>query len=238
MIFGNICCRAYNLWLMEDEAYYANLRNHMVSEQIVSRGIHDERLLDALRRVPRHLFVPEEYAHIAYSDSPLPIGHGQTISQPYIVALMTELLKLEGEENVLEVGTGSGYQAALLAYLARQVHTIERHEELAEKAKNVLRSLGLTNVLVHVGDGSLGLPTFAPFQAIVITAAAPRVPQPLFDQLSDGGRLVLPEGGAGGQMLDRWCKQGSEFEQEHITPVAFVPLRGQHGWKEDNWGFY
>jgi protein-L-isoaspartate(D-aspartate) O-methyltransferase len=223
---------------MEDKANYANLRNRMVSEQIVSRGIHDERLLDALRSVPRHLFVPEEYAHIAYTDGPLPIGHGQTISQPYIVALMTELLELEGEESVLEVGTGSGYQAALLANLARQVHSIERHEELAEKAEKVLMSLGLTNVVVHVGDGSLGLPKYAPFQAIMITAAAPRVPQPLFDQLVDGGRLVLPEGGAGGQMLDRWRKHGNEFDQEHITPVAFVPLRGQHGWKEDNWGFY
>jgi protein-L-isoaspartate(D-aspartate) O-methyltransferase len=223
---------------MEDEAYYANLRSRMVNEQIVSRGIHDERLLDVLRRVPRHLFVPEEYAHIAYSDSPLPIGHGQTISQPYIVALMTDLLELEGEENVLEVGTGSGYQAALLAHLARQVHTIERHEVLAEKAEKALVSLGLTNVSVHLGDGSLGLTKYAPYQAIVITAAAPHVPQPLFDQLSEGGRLVLPEGGAGGQMLDRWRKQGDEYKQEHITPVAFVPLRGQHGWKEDNWGFY
>jgi protein-L-isoaspartate(D-aspartate) O-methyltransferase len=184
------------------------------------------------------LFVPEEYANIAYSDSPLPIGHGQTISQPYIVALMTELLELEGEENVLEVGTGSGYQAALLAQLARQVHTIERHEALAEKAEQVLMRLGFRNVMVHVGDGSLGLPKYAPFQAIMVTAAAPRVPQPLFDQLDDGGRLVLPEGGAGGQILDRWRKQAGKLTQEHITPVAFVPLRGQHGWKENNWGFY
>jgi protein-L-isoaspartate(D-aspartate) O-methyltransferase len=223
---------------MEDENYYANLRKNMVNEQIISRGIDDERLLDALRSVPRHWFVPEEYANIAYTDGPLPIGHGQTISQPYIVALMTELLELDGKENVLEVGTGSGYQAALLAYLARQVHTIERHEALAEKAEKVLLKLGLTNVLVHVGDGSLGLPEHSPFQAIMITAAAPRVPQPLFDQLDDGGRLILPEGGAGGQMLDRWRKQGDKYKQEHITPVAFVPLRGQHGWKENTWGFY
>jgi len=125
----------------------------------------------------------------------------------------------------------------LLACLAHQVHTIERHDALAEKAEKALQRLGLTNVLVHVGDGSLGLPRYAPFQAIMITAAAPRVPRPLLDQLVDGGRLVLPEGGAGGQMLDRWRKHGSEFKQEHITPVAFVPLRGQHGWKEDRWGF-
>ena len=223
---------------MEDEAYYANLRKNMVSEQIVSRGVHDRRLLEALRYVPRHWFVPEEYANIAYTDGPLPIGQGQTISQPYIVALMTELMELEGDENVLEVGTGSGYQAALLGVLARRVHTIERHAALSEKAGQSLMRLGLTNVRVHVGDGSLGLPEYAPFQAIIITAAAPRVPQPLLDQLAEGGRLVLPEGGAGGQMLDRWRRKDGEFKQEHIAPVAFVPLRGQHGWKEDNWGFY
>jgi protein-L-isoaspartate(D-aspartate) O-methyltransferase len=223
---------------MEDEAHYATLRNRMVTEQIIARGIADERVLDALRRIPRHWFVPEEYANIAYSDSPLPIGHGQTISQPYIVALMTELLELAGDENVLEVGTGSGYQAALLARLAHQVHTIERHSELAAKADEVLLRIGLSNVLVHVGDGSLGLPKYAPFEAIMVTAAAPRVPQPLLDQLAEGGRLVLPEGGAGGQMLDRWRKLGGQYKQEHIAPVAFVPLRGQHGWKEDNWGFY
>jgi protein-L-isoaspartate(D-aspartate) O-methyltransferase len=222
---------------MEDEAYYSNLRNSMVDEQIIARGIQDERLLDALRSVPRHLFLPQEYSHVAYTDGPLPIGHSQTISQPYIVALMTELLELEGHENVLEVGTGSGYQAALLAFLAQQVHTIERHEALAEKAEGVLRRLGITNVAVHVGDGSLGLPKYAPFQAIMITAAAPRVPQPLFDQLSDGGKLVLPEGAAGGQMLDRWRRKGDDYKREHITPVAFVPLRGQYGWKENNWGF-
>jgi protein-L-isoaspartate(D-aspartate) O-methyltransferase len=168
----------------------------------------------------------------------LPIGRGQTISQPYIVALMTELLRLQGNEIVLEVGTGSGYQAALLAYLARQVHTIERHASLAEKAETVLNQLKLTNIVVHIGDGSLGLPEYAPFQAIMVTAAAPRVPQPLFDQLADGGRLVLPEGGAGGQILDRWTRHGNKSTQEHIAPVAFVPLRGQHGWKENHWGFF
>jgi protein-L-isoaspartate(D-aspartate) O-methyltransferase len=223
---------------MEDEVYYADLRNRMVNEQIIARGIQDERVLDALKRVPRHWFVPEEYAHIAYSDNPLPIGNGQTISQPYIVALMTELLELEGDETVLEVGTGSGYQAALLAYLAQRVYTIERHTVLAEKAEKVLQRLGLTNVSVHVGDGSVGLQKYSPYQAIVVTAAAPRVPQQFFDQLSEGGRLVIPEGGIGGQILDRWRKHGSEYKQEHIAPVAFVPLRGQHGWKEDNWGFY
>jgi protein-L-isoaspartate(D-aspartate) O-methyltransferase len=223
---------------MEDEIYYDNLRKRMINEQIASRGIHGKRLLNALQRVPRHWFVPEEYTNIAYSDGPLPIGNGQTISQPYIVALMTELLELQGNENVLEVGTGSGYQAALLGVLAQQVHTIERHPTLAEKAEQVLLKLGLTNVMVHVGDGSLGLPKYAPFQAIMVTAAAPRVPQPLYEQLDEDGRLVLPEGGAGGQILDRWRKKGGEFKQEHIAPVAFVPLRGQYGWKEKNWGFF
>jgi protein-L-isoaspartate(D-aspartate) O-methyltransferase len=222
---------------MEDEIHYGILRTRMVTEQIISRGIQDERVLEALRRVPRHWFVPQEYADIAYSDGPLPIGQGQTISQPYIVALMTELLELKGEENVLEVGTGSGYQAALLAHLARQVHTVERHAALAEKAEKVLLKLGLTNVVIHVGDGTLGLPECAPFKAIMITAAAPRVPQPIFDQLDEGGCLVLPEGGAGGQMLDRWRKVGGQNKQEHIAPVAFVPLRGQYGWKEKSWGF-
>lgn len=223
---------------MEDENHYSNLRNRMVNEQIISRGVHDERVFEALRKVPRHWFVPEEYVNIAYSDGPLPIGQGQTISQPYIVALMTELLELDGNEIVMEVGTGSGYQAALLSFLARQVHTIERHAALAEKAEKVLLKLGLSNVVVHVGDGTLGLPHYAPFKAIMVTAAAPRVPQPLFDQLDEGGRLVVPEGGAGGQMLDRWRKQAGEFKQEHIASVAFVPLRGQHGWKENHWGFY
>jgi protein-L-isoaspartate(D-aspartate) O-methyltransferase len=222
---------------MEDETYYTDLRKHMVSDQIVSRGVHDERVLEALRKVPRHWFVPEEYATNAYADGPLPIGNGQTISQPYIVALMTELLELEGEEIVLEVGTGSGYQAALLAHLAREVHTIERHAELAERAERILANLRLTNVAVHVGDGSLGLQKYAPYQAIIVTAAAPRVPQPLCDQLDDGGRLVIPEGSPGEQMLSRWRKREGRFHQEQITPVAFVPLRGQHGWTEDHWGY-
>lgn len=236
MIFGGSFLAALINKSMEDEAYYSRLRNAMVSEQITARGVQEERLLEALRRIPRHWFIPEEYSNIAYSDGPLPIGQGQTISQPYIVALMTELLELEGDENVLEVGTGSGYQAALLGALAREVHTIERHAALAEKAGQVLLKLGVTNVVIHVGDGSLGLPAQAPFQAIMITAAAPRVPQPLFDQLADGGRLVLPEGGANGQMLDRWRKSGAEFRREHIAPVAFVPLRGEFGWQDDRWG--
>jgi protein-L-isoaspartate(D-aspartate) O-methyltransferase len=145
---------------------------------------------------------------------------------------MSEMMELQGDEIVLEVGTGSGYQAAVLAQLVRTVHTIERHAELAEQAEQVLQELGLRNVAVHLGDGTLGLPRYAPYQAIMVTAASPAVPQPLLEQLADGGRLVIPVGGQGSQMLERWRRQGTAFKQEKILPVAFVPLRGVHGWKE------
>lgn len=207
-------------------------RLRMVRDQIISRGVRDPRVLEAMRQVPRHRFVPREYEGMAYSDGPLPIGQGQTISQPYIVALMSEMLELEGDETVLEVGTGSGYQAAVLAQLAQNVHTIERHTALAEQAERILQELGYPNIYVHLGDGTLGLPRFAPYQAIMVTAASPGVPQPLLDQLVDGGRLVIPVGGHGSQILERWRRQGTSFDQEQILPVAFVPLRGAHGWKE------
>lgn len=219
---------------MLDDVDLNRQRKAMVTEQIVARGIRDPLLIDALLAVPRHRFVPPEYADLAYSDGPLPIGDGQTISQPYIVALMTELLRLTGEENVLEVGTGSGYQAAVLARLARIVHTIERHDALAERAERLLKAIGITNVQVHVGDGSLGLPKYAPFDAIIVTAAAPKVPQPLCDQLGEGGRLVVPVGSSGGQDLQVWRREGDDFERESVLPVAFVPLLGEHGWKEDS----
>jgi protein-L-isoaspartate(D-aspartate) O-methyltransferase len=215
---------------MDEETYYQNERSRMVAEQIAERGVQDPRLLEVMRRLPRHLFVPPEYRHQAYYDGPLPIGNGQTISQPYIVALMTETLRLQGFENVLEIGTGSGYQAAVLACLARQVHTIERYPELADKASIALAKVGCGNVIVHVGDGSLGLPEFAPYQAILVTAAAPRVPQALLEQLDDDGRLVIPVGGRMGQYLECWVRQGVEYSQEVLVPVAFVPLRGKLGW--------
>ena len=217
---------------MNQETSYTSQRQRMVREQIMARGVHDRRVLEALLQVPRHRFVPAEYADMAYSDGPLPIGQGQTISQPYIVALMSELLELQGEESVLEVGTGSGYQAAVLAHLAQTVHTVERHAALAEQARQTLEELGLHNVTVHLGDGSLGLAGYAPYQAIMVTAAAPVVPQPLLDQLAEGGRLVIPVGGHGSQMLERWRRQGSHFDQEDTLAVAFVPLRGAHGWKD------
>jgi len=210
-------------------------REKMVANQLSWRGIRNPRVLAAMRSVPRHCFVPEDYRNLAYTDGPLPIGQGQTISQPYIVALMSESLRLQGDEKVLEVGTGSGYQAAVLAALAREVHTIERHESLAENARQVLEKLGLSNVHVHIGDGSKGLPDQAPFQAIMVTASAPSVPQPLLEQLDDGGRLILPVGSRGGQVLELWERHGPRFEHESVLPVAFVLLRGAHGWKEDPW---
>lgn len=217
---------------MSDEASYQAQRNRMVENQLISRGIRNKRVLAAMRAVPRHRFVPPEQRHMAYADCPLPIGHGQTISQPYIVALMTELLELMGGEKVLEVGTGSGYQAAVLAQLAGEVHTIERHAPLAEAARLTLAALGVTNVSCHIGDGSSGLPELAPFQAIIVTAAAPRVPQPLLDQLARHGRLVVPVGGMGGQVLELWARSDEKYDHEAILPVAFVPLRGHHGWSE------
>lgn len=210
-------------------------REAMVQEQIASRGIHSRKVLEAMRSVPRHMFVPREYQSMAYADGPLPIGDGQTISQPYIVALMSEQLELRGDETVLEVGTGSGYQAAILAQLAYQVHTIERHASLAERARAVLVSMGIMNVTVHVGDGSGGLSQYAPFGGILVTAAAPDIPKPLLEQLADGGRLVLPVGGSLGQVLETWQRQGSHYDREAVLPVAFVPLRGAHGWGDDHW---
>lgn len=208
-------------------------RERMVEQQLRKRGISDARVLDAMLTVPRHLFVPDENRTIAYADAPLPIGCRQTISQPYIVALMSELLELTGTETVLEVGTGSGYQAAILAHLAKKVYSLERIEELAITARQALRSLALDNVEVVVTDGSCGLPEHAPYGGIIVTAAAPDVPDPLKEQLDDGGRLVLPVGGQTGQILECWQRRGGQFKRKHVVPVSFVPLIGEHGWKSD-----
>lgn len=207
----------------------------MVREQIAARDIRDMRLLDALRDIPRHLFVPPEYERRAYSDGPLPIGEGQTISQPYIVALMTQLLQLKGTETVLEVGTGSGYQAAVLGCLAKKVYSIERFPTLAERARKALVECGIANVQVLIGDGSGGLPERAPFDAILLTAAAPHIPEVLVAQLAEPGRLVAPVGGEHGQMLQLVEKKQQRVIRRTLVPVAFVPLRGVHGWPDDEW---
>jgi protein-L-isoaspartate(D-aspartate) O-methyltransferase len=213
-------------------ADFDEARARMVAEQLATRDIRDERALEAMRQIPRHLFVPESQRSQAYQDRPLSIGHGQTISQPYIVAFMTAALELTGEEKVLEIGTGSGYQAAILSRMARQVISIECIKELAESASQTLADLGYANVRVVVGDGSLGLPAEAPFDAIILTAAAPEVPLPLHEQLADGGRLIGPVGSRYDQVLVRLRRHGDQWEREMLGPVIFVPLKGRHGWQD------
>ena len=201
----------------------------MVRTQIESRGIRDNRVLSAAGRVPRELFVPENMRDRAYSDSPLPVGEGQTISQPYIVALMTECLELEGSEKVLEIGTGSGYQAALLAELAEKVYTVERVESLAASARRAIESLGYDNVEFRVGDGSEGWEEHAPYDGIMVTAGAPKVPAALTEQLAEGGRLVVPVGGRGLQDLVVIKKEGGQLKSRRVSGCVFVPLIGKYG---------
>lgn len=202
------------------------MREKMVETQIKARGVKDPRVLSALRKVERHRFVPEEYLNSAYSDQPLPIGLGQTISQPYIVALMTELLQLKGDEKVLEIGTGSGYQAAILGELAKEVYTIEIVESFASMAKNRLADLGYQNIKVKAGDGYLGWPEAAPFDAIIVTAAPDHIPKPLIEQLREGGRMVVPVG-AYTQELKKIIKRSGKIETTDIIPVVFVPMTGE-----------
>ncbi|GAB4573575.1 MAG: protein-L-isoaspartate(D-aspartate) O-methyltransferase [Anaerolineae bacterium] len=210
---------------------YAALRERMVAKQLEARGIRDERVLDAMRKVPRHHFVPQDLQHLAYRDGPLPIGHDQTISQPFIVALMTECLTLTGEEVVLEVGTGSGYQTAILCELCQRVYSVERDPFLADRAAARLAELGYKNLEIYVGDGSQGLADMAPYDGILVAAAAPAIPAPLRSQLADGGRLVLPVGNRSGQVLQRVIRHGERFTVEQITPVMFVLLYGRYGFQ-------
>jgi protein-L-isoaspartate(D-aspartate) O-methyltransferase len=202
------------------------MREKMVETQIKARGVKDPRVLSALRKVERDRFVPEEYLNSAYADQPLPIGEGQTISQPYIVALMTELLDLKGDEKVLEIGTGSGYQAAILAELAKEVYTIEIVESLASMANKRLLALGYQNIKVKVGDGYLGWPEAAPFDAIIVTAAPDHIPKPLIEQLKEGGRMVLPVG-TYAQELKKIVKRSGKIETTDVIPVVFVPMTGE-----------
>ena len=204
----------------------------MVRSQLMGRGIADARVLDAFRSVPRHEFVDESQWGSAYGDHPLPIGQGQTISQPYIVALMTTHLNLTGDEKVLEIGTGSGYQTGILASLAAEVHSVEIIAELSVRAGNTLKKLDFNNAHLHVGDGSPGWPVDAPYDRILVTAAAPEISQDLIDQLADGGLLVAPVGERWRQVLEVWKKRGEKIEKEKILPVVFVPLRGEFGWQD------
>lgn len=210
---------------------YQDLRRAMVDEQIRARGIRDRRILKAMKEVPRHLFVPSQYRDRAYDDTPLPTAEGQTISQPYIVAWMTELLGLEGDEVVLEIGAGSGYQAAILCLLARFVYTVERIDKLASSARRRLEELGLTNFEVVIGDGTRGLPEHAPYKGIIVTAGAPRVPPLLIEQLADGGRLVIPVGSTTLQVLTKVEKSGDEVITREEGSCVFVPLVGKYGWE-------
>ncbi len=204
----------------------------MVEKQLEGRGVKDERVLEAMRKIPRHLFVSEELQERAYDDCALPIGEGQTISQPYMVACMTELLSLKGVEKVLEIGTGSGYQSAVLSSLSAEVHTVERIPSLASRAEQIFKDLNYVNVHVHVSDGTLGLPEQAPFDCIIVTAGAPNVPGPYIDQMNVGGRLVIPVGGRYAQTLYRIQKTSEGSERQESTACVFVPLIGKEGWSD------
>ena len=208
-----------------------SLREEMVHRQIESRGVCDSRLLEALRRIPRHEFVPGLSRGEAYEDHPLPIGAGQTISQPYMVALTTAGLSLTGKERVLEIGTGSGYQTAILALLAERVYTVERVSELAARAGETFSRLGYGNIEIMVGDGSRGWPEHAPYDGIIVTAGAARVPPTLLEQLGEGGRLVIPVGGGYSQSLAIFRKERGIIKRRDECGCVFVPLIGEYGWK-------
>lgn len=205
----------------------------MVLEQIEARGIRGPAVLKAMRKVPRHLFVQEKYQPQAYEDNPLAIGLGQTISQPYIVALMTQSLSVAQNHRVLEVGTGSGYQTAILAELAKEVYTIERHLSLLESARQIFENLAYKNIFTDLGDGSIGLTEFAPFDRIIVTAGAPKIPELLIQQLTENGRIVIPVGDHSHQDLYVGIRKGNSFKKNSVCGCVFVPLIGQSGWKHE-----
>lgn len=207
-------------------------REKMVKEQLVPRGIRNQKVLAAMRQIPRHLFVPSRWEAMAYADRPLPIEMQQTISQPYIVALMTESLELDPNDTVLEIGTGSGYQTAVLAELCHSVHTVELLPELMETAAELLKKLGYRNIKAKIADGTLGWPEFQPYKAIIVTAGAPHLPRPLLEQLAEGGRLVIPVGDSLSQALKKIVRRPDGLWEEQLLKCQFVPLRGEHGWQQ------
>jgi len=204
----------------------------MVKDQLIARGIKDERVLQVMGKIPRHLFIEEALAGEAYNDHPVPIGEKQTISQPYIVALMTEALELKGDENTLEIGTGSGYQTAILAELSSRVYTVERIECLLVNARKILAHLGYDNILFKVFDGTIGWKEYAPFDTIMVTAGAPGVPEPLVDQLADDGRMIIPIGDRYSQEMIKIVRRGKSLEQKNLGGCRFVNLIGIHGWQD------
>ncbi len=209
------------------------VRDRMVEEQLIPRGIHDPKTLEAMRRVPRHLFVEDALQNQAYNDFPLPIGNGQTISQPYIVALMTQALGLQGGERILEIGTGSGYQAAILSLICEKVYTVERIDSLLVKARKIFDQLHYLNILTKLDDGTNGWLEYGPYDAIIVTAGGPKVPEPLLDQLADPGRLVIPVGDQGMQNLQLITKNEGAITEKTIEYVRFVNLIGTHGWRTE-----
>jgi protein-L-isoaspartate(D-aspartate) O-methyltransferase len=213
-----------------EELDFEKMRKGMVEEQLIARGISDKKVLDAFLKVPRHKFIDREFIENAYSDHPLPIGSSQTISQPYMVALMTEKLEVKSSDNVLEIGTGSAYQLAILAELAREVYSVERVESLAATSVKIMKELGYKNFSVKVGDGTLGWKEHSPYDGIIVTAGAPGVPESLLEQLKDGGRLVIPIGSSFGQALTLIEKRGKSITTTPICGCVFVPLIGKEGW--------
>lgn len=212
---------------------FKEIREFMVKTQLISRGIKDERVLNAMKKVPRHLFVDDSMQNKAYEDMALPIGEGQTISQPYMVAVMTELLELKGNEKVLEIGTGSGYQAAILAEIAKEVYTVERFAILAKLAEERFHSLGYNNIHIRFGDGTIGWSEEAPFDRIIITAGTPKIPDPLIEQIAVGGIVIAPVGERFSQQLLKVRKSKDKLLEQYHTPCVFVPLIGAYGWKEE-----
>jgi protein-L-isoaspartate(D-aspartate) O-methyltransferase len=212
---------------------FEKARARMVEEQLIPRSIHDQKTLEAMRNVPRHLFVEDALKNQAYGDYPLPIGRGQTISQPYIVALMTQALGLKGHEHVLEIGTGSGYQAAILSQICEKVYTVERIDTLLVQARKVFDSLHYLNILTKLDDGTNGWPEYSPYDVIIVTAGGPKIPLPLLEQLADPGILVIPVGDRGVQDLRLVTKKEGEIKEKTIELVRFVNLIGDHGWKND-----